>query len=121
NLHWRSLGDVIRKAYQWRIDPDGVVNIRMFANELLLRNDDSKERFYQIQKADRDSAGVKEITVNGMHVDWQTSNDSIAFNCNLPPGEEILTQLQYCHSPEPIKLEYPLEDRVKTACRRSLR
>lgn len=120
NLHWRSLGDVIRESYQWRMSLQGVVNIRMFANELLLRNDGGEERFYAIEKADRSSAGVKEVTADGRHVDWQETNGSIAFDCNLPPGAQLLIQVQYRPSLEPIRFEHSLEDMVKTAFRRSL-
>jgi hypothetical protein len=120
DLKWRSLGDVIRKSYQWRMGSQGVVNIRMFANELLLRNEGDKERLYQIQKADRGSVGVKQVTVDGRHVDWHPNDGSIAFDCNLSPGAEILIQVRYISSPVSLELNNSVPDGVKTAFRRSL-
>jgi Domain of unknown function (DUF1939) len=37
-LTWRSLGDVIRRAYQQRLLKDGTHQIRMFGNEIILHN-----------------------------------------------------------------------------------
>ena len=42
-LRWQPLGKVIRRAYQWRKAPSGDVHIRMFANELELKNEHPRE------------------------------------------------------------------------------
>lgn len=94
-LCWRSLGEVIRRSYQWRLGPDGVVQVRMFANELLLKNGDGAERQYQIEKADVGSAGVREVTADGRPLEWQTDGYSIVFTCQIPSGAEVLIQVRY--------------------------
>ena len=119
-LHWRSLGEVIRRSYQWRRRSDGIIDIRMFANELVLKSTSDEDQSYQIQKADRGSCGVQEVWANGERLEWQTANGSITFVCNLPPGAEVLIQVQYVSSPDPAELKHSLQDRVKTVFRRSL-
>ncbi len=94
-LRWRSLGEVIRRSYQWRLGPSGAVQVRMFANELLLKNASSSERQYQIEKADLDSAGVREVTANGHPLAWQTDGPSIVFICPISAGAEVLIQVRY--------------------------
>jgi hypothetical protein len=94
-LHWRSLGDVIRRSYQWRLAPDRVVHIRMFANELLLKNGDGAERQYRVEKADTGSVGVKEVTANGRSLEWQTDGNFIVFSCKIPSGAEVLIRVRY--------------------------
>lgn len=94
-LRWRSLGDVIRRSYQWRLGPNRVVQVRMFANELLLKNDDNVERQYQIEKADEGSAGVREVTADGRYLEWTTDGHAIVFICQIPSGAEVLIQVRY--------------------------
>lgn len=120
-LRWRSLGDVIRRSYQWRIDSDGVVHVRMFANELFLTNDGDAEREYRIEKADQGSVGVEEVTADGRSVLWQNAGGSLFFGCTVPPGKEALIQVRYAR---PEKSSVPSEGingSVKIAMRRRLR
>jgi hypothetical protein len=94
-LRWRSLGDVIRRSYHWRIDSDGIVHVRMFANELLLRNDSNAARKYRIEKADQDSVGIEEVTEDDRSIDWQTDGVSVFFPCTIPPRKEALLRVRY--------------------------
>jgi len=94
-LHWRSLGDVLRRSYQWRIESDGIVQVRMFANELLLKNDGDAEREYRIEKADADSVGIEEVTANDRSLDWQANGVSVFFTCAIPPGKEVSLRVRY--------------------------
>ena len=94
-LRWRSLGDVIRRSYQWRTNCDGIVHVRMFANELLLKNDCDVKRKYSIEKPNADGVGIEEVTVNDGAVDWQTNGASIFFTCTIPPGKEALLRVRY--------------------------
>jgi hypothetical protein len=94
-LHWRTLRDVIRRSYQWRIESDGIVQVRMFANELLLKNDGDAEREYRIEKADADSVGIEEVTANDRSLNWQANGVSVFFTCKIPPGKEVLFRVRY--------------------------
>jgi hypothetical protein len=94
-LRWRSLGDVIRRSYLWRVDSDGIVRVRMFANELLLKNDGEAERQYRIEKADADSVGIEEVTANDRSLDWQANGSSVFFTCTIPPKLEVLLRVRY--------------------------
>jgi glycosyltransferase involved in cell wall biosynthesis len=120
-LHWRSLGDVIRRSYQWRLAPDGIVHVRMFANELLLQNGHGAERQYRVEKADAGSVGVKEVTANGRSLEWQTDGNFIVFSCKIPSGAEVLIRVRYT----PLETtngrrKGALSDFVQTAARRYL-
>jgi hypothetical protein len=94
-LRWRSLGEVIRRSYHRRIDSDGVVRIRMFANELLLKNDDDAECEYRIEKADQNSVGVEEVTADGRCLEWQTDGTTLSFACTIPVVREVLIRVRY--------------------------
>lgn len=94
-LRWRSLGDVIRRSYQSRVDSDGIVRVRMFANELLLKNDGDTEQEYRIEKADSDSVGIEGVTANDRSLDWKANGLSVFFTCTIRPGQQALLRVRY--------------------------
>ena len=53
------------------------VLIRMFANELELKNEDDNERAYVIGKADHGSVGVEAILTDRGPVAWKRDADRI--------------------------------------------
>jgi hypothetical protein len=117
-LQWGGLGQVLRRTYQRRVGSNGEVQIRMFANELLLRNESQDGQSYQIQKANEDSAGIEKILVDGYPVEWEMNNESIGFSCTIPPNTEILIQIQYRSSLGPVTEGDSLKSMTKTALRR---
>jgi hypothetical protein len=120
-LQWRSLGDVLKRSYEWRIRPDGVTQIRMFANEMSLKNGHGAERQYLIEKPDEKSAGVREVTANGRSLEWQREGYAILFTCRIPSGAEVLIRVQYTRSREKeSRGRIALSSFVKIAIRRYL-
>ncbi len=119
-LRWRGLGDVLRRSYQWRRGPKDVTHIKMFANELLLANEGEKDRLYQIEKVDRGSSGIEEITVEGMRVEWDTSGHSIIFQCTISAGAQVLIKVHYSPSRELLTTENVKKHFVRIALRRYL-
>jgi hypothetical protein len=118
SLQWHSLGEVIRRSYQWRISSEDVVEIRMFATELLLSNESGDDRSYQIQKATQGSRDVEAVWANGSRVEWETHNDRIMFSCKLGPRTEMLIQVQYRPTEVAITTDNPVSDRLMIAFRR---
>jgi hypothetical protein len=117
-LRWRSLGDVLRRAYQWRKHASGHIQIRMFANELLLTNENRDTQYYEVEKQDHDSVGIKEVLLNGAQVKWRAQKDILMFSCKLEPGEETLIQVFYNTYEGPIQTDRSLKGRFKVALRR---
>jgi hypothetical protein len=119
-LHWRSLGDVIRRSYHWRIDSDGIVQIRMFANELLLKNKGEAVREYRIEKPDKASAGIEEVTADDRSLSWQTDGASVFFTCTISPGKEVLLRVRYSPAANNSGRNKRLSQSMKIAARRYL-
>jgi hypothetical protein len=120
NLHWRGLGDVIRGSFQWRRSADGVIRVRMFANELVLKNGGSEERIYRIEKSDEGSVGVQEVTANGRALEWQTDGYVISFTCKVPSGTEVLLRVRYTPPEKAAENMHTISSTVKVAGRRYL-
>ena len=119
-LRWRSLGEVIRRSYNWRMDSDGVVRIRMFANELLLKNDGDAECEYRIEKADQNSVGVEEVTADGRCLEWETNGTTLSFACTIPVGREVLIRVRYTRPEKANVRNQDLAAAAKIAMRRYL-
>lgn len=119
-LQWRSLGEVVRRAYQWRVGPEGEIQVRMFANELRLRNESQREQSYHVRKANEGSAGIENIFMNGLPVMWEVDNASITFSCKIPPSTEVLIRVQYRSSLGRVTGSESVNSRARTALRRYL-
>jgi hypothetical protein len=89
-LEWRSLPDVIERSYKWRGAEDGVVQVKMFANKLVVENPSSNERSYNIEKPDNVDIGVAEVTKNGAVVNWKAVGGNIAFDITIPARSRAL-------------------------------
>ena len=113
-IDWRSLGEVIRRSYTWRRGTKGEIQVRMFANELLLENKTATSQTYRIQKSDVGSSGVTEVTADGDPVTWRKDGDVICFECSMPSGRRVLLQVQYA-APSTA----PHAEMVRSATRRA--
>jgi hypothetical protein len=120
SLKWRGLGDVLRRSYQQRAADDGIVDIRMFVSELLLRNDGAEKKMYRIEKADSGNMPIAAVLVNDAVVDWQKNESSISFQCEIAPDSEVLLQVQYQYTPEPAEVRSSFAVTAKVAGRRYL-
>ena len=96
------------------------MHIRMFANELLLKNDSDVDREYRIEKADKDSVGIEEVTANDRSVGWQQSGVSVFFTCTIPPGKEVLLRIRYTPPARNSDLHKHLSRSLRVATRRYL-
>jgi hypothetical protein len=63
-LQWRGLADVIERSYKWRLDGDGVVHVRMFANKLALENESRNDCSYHVEKSDHRRTVTLDVAVS---------------------------------------------------------
>jgi hypothetical protein len=118
HLEWQPLGKVIRRAYQWRRVASDVLHIRMFANELELRNEDAGERTYVIEKSDHRSVGVQAVLTDRGPVAWKRDADRIVTTVQLRPGDETRVRVLYAPPAEAAAYRCSPLEVVQTAVRR---
>jgi hypothetical protein len=120
DLKWRPLGDVLRRGYHCRMDAEGIVHVRMFTSELLLRNETNQARDYEISKAEHKSSGITAVLANGKTIPWKSVNGDLSFTHEIPAGADAAFQVQYpCSQPAAIS-RGNLKTTIKTAVRRYL-
>lgn len=119
-LRWRGLGDLLRRVFESQTDNVGLVHVRMFANELLLKNTASTKREYRISKANTESAGVTEVLLDGEPATWRKDDDTIIVFCSIPAGSEVSIRIRYRGVESNPNRNYSLRDAVQVAGRRYL-
>ena len=119
-LQWRSLGEVLRRSYQCRVRGDGSIQVRMFANEMVLDNSDDVAHEYRVEKRDEGSVGVTDVSVDGTSVAWQTDQQSLTFQSTVPAKSSVLVQVRYTPANTAPRRKGAITRFMKVAARRYL-
>ena len=118
-LDWQPLGAVIRRAYQWRVATSSQdLYVRMFANELALKNEQGSDRTYVIEKGDRGSAGVQAVLTDRGPVAWTRQAERIIATVPLRAGEETTVRVLYTSPPGVTEFGSSPREALRTAARR---
>jgi hypothetical protein len=119
-LTWRTLADVLRRAYQQQRLADGTFRIRMYGNEIALENPDSTSRHILIEKTEHAPENVDRIEADGAGIRFLADQGVLRFNLRLNAGEIARIRVFYKDSygdPNPAR---PLSRQLKLAARRYL-
>jgi hypothetical protein len=116
-LKWRSLGGVIRRAYQHWL-AGGNRHVRMFGNEIIVENSGSDPQHVIVEKSERVAGSVARVELAGRQVKFGSNDNSLRFEFDLRPGESALARVcftEMCGEPVGKK---GLRGQVKVAARR---
>jgi hypothetical protein len=111
-LAWGSLGDVIRGACRQRERSEGVVEVEMYASELILCNHFQQRRRFAIRKRECEPSAVKEILVDSQQVPWESDRGELRFHFDLNPGQRANVCLNFREA-VPGGAQYPESFRYK--------
>ena len=109
SVHWRSLGQVVRRACRRRNNTDGSQHLEMYANELIVENPSNQAIELRIWKRKSSDDVASQILCDGMPVTWRTKDEHFVFGGRIEP-----------HSESNFRVVYP-EQAVSKNVRRSLR
>lgn len=98
HLHWRPLGQVIRRACRRRANSAGSEDVEMYGNELLINNPSDQAIEVKIRKRKSQDDLVSEILCDEKPVMWATEGEHFVF------GERILT-----HSEKRFRVVYQVQ------------
>jgi hypothetical protein len=119
-LHWRPLGEVIRRACRRRISRSGVEEVEMYGNELLIGNPSDQEIELRVHKRESHGDLVAEILSDGEPVTWTTEVDQLVFNERIWPHSEKRLQVVYRQRAGAGKVGRSLSFELSVAVRRML-
>lgn len=119
-VHWRPLGDVIRRACRRRANPDGVEEVEMYGNELLIDNPEARPIQVTIRKKSGQSDPVSEVFCNGEPIEWTINAGYLVFSGSILPGTESRFKVQYQNIADPATIDRSLRFELAVAARRVL-
>ena len=94
SIEWRGLEEIVRNSYLWRTDAGGVVHVRLFCDDSVVRNDWPTPRQFRFSKSlDRDQLKPPAVAANGEYVTTVTAESEVCFERTLQPGEQVAIEL----------------------------
>lgn len=94
-LHWRSLGEVLRRACSIRRVETGGFEIRMYGSELLFLNPMSEEVDVRIRKRERRRDAVAQVKCTPGITKSHYLAGEIVVNRRLDPRKELKVEFEY--------------------------
>ena len=94
-LSWRGLGEVVKHSYRQRELSPGVIEIEMYANEILINNNSDRVRHFSIRRREIDSSSIDEIHDESGAIPWSALDGHISFEVELRPGQKKTISLAF--------------------------
>jgi hypothetical protein len=94
-LSWRSLGEVVRRSCRQRELSTEVVEVEMYGTELRMENRSEKRKRFIITRRESDPSAIKEIRAESDQIAWHFSDDRIALEIELNPGDSRTVGIRF--------------------------
>ena len=94
-LTWRTLGNVVRRAYQQRLREDGVFQIRMFSSEIIIENAAPVSRHIAVEKSEHAPERIDRVEVAGQEVAFLHDQSCMRFELNIGPRQSLPIRIAY--------------------------
>lgn len=118
-LCWRTLGDAVRRSYAVQ-RRDGRIRVKMFAEEIVIENNEQASRQITVLKEELDIGSVKGVTVNREAVGYEHLNGNLQFVIDVAPKSMAEVHCTYHERANPSTTSEPISYRLKVAARRYL-
>lgn len=89
-LHWRPLGDVLRRACRYRVTDKGMHEYWMYSHELWVKNNGVDTALFTVRKKERDPAVISRIEGSEGDLDWEVREGYVEFSGRVAVGKEGL-------------------------------
>jgi hypothetical protein len=99
-LHWRPLGQVIRRACRRRTTTaTGTVEFHMYGNELIVENPSDEQMKIKISRRVGRDAPKPQIHCGGKAIEWTKDGEALVFWAQIEPRSEKLFRLLWEETP----------------------
>ena len=119
-LRWRGLPDVIERSYKWKDNGSGVVQVRMFANKLVLENDELHEVVYCVEKESHQGRGAVEVWGSGSRLEARSRSGVVACEVKIPAKGRSLLEMRWIFPSTTYTVKQNVKVKAKVALRRYL-
>lgn len=121
SIRWDTLGSIVRQSYRTRVRKDGSVDIKMYANPIVIVNTSSAKRCYHIRKIETDQASIMKIKIDGGKIVFSRKNTgNILIVAEIQPQTRAEITIHYKNSYSIKDHGYRENDPVPVILRRHL-
>lgn len=120
HLHWRSLGEVLRRACRRRLNGAGEEEVEMYGNELLMHNPSNQMVKVHIRKRENELNLIAEVRSDRKPIMWTAETDHFACEEEIEPHSERHLQVVYRERDPLEKMNRSLRFELSVAGRRIL-
>jgi hypothetical protein len=95
SLRWRRLGEVIRRACRRRTTAEGVEEVEMYGNELLIDNPSDEAIYVRIRKRESQADLIAEALCDEKPTRWAVEEDHLVLGERIRPRSEGRLRVVY--------------------------
>jgi hypothetical protein len=95
DTRWTSLGEIARHSHLLRHRIDGGIDVRMFSNEMDLRNPTAGEVEFHIQREEILSSALIALTIDGAPATFEHSMNLLTLRLVIPPNQVRKIRITY--------------------------
>jgi hypothetical protein len=112
DTHWTSLGEIARHSHLVRQREDGEFEVRMFSNEMDLKNPTDRDAAFYIKRQEDFSSAIRSLTIDGVPAAPERSGNMLALRLVIPARQVRKLRVAYQND-----LDLPREDIRKSELR----
>jgi hypothetical protein len=95
DTRWKSLGEIARHLYLVRRREDGEFDVRMFSNEMALRNPNQRDAVFHVEVEEDGSAVMPSLAIDDSLAMFERSGVMLTFRLMVPAGQVRKVRLRY--------------------------
>lgn len=95
NTQWTSLGEIARHSHLVRRREDGGFDVRMFSNEMDLKNPTDRDAVFYIKREEDFSSAIRSLTIDGVPVAFERSRNMVALRLVIPARQARKLRVAY--------------------------
>jgi hypothetical protein len=86
-LRWTNLAEVVRRSFRQREISPGVIEVEMYGSEVRVENPSGGKKLFRFHKRESAPDAIVGIRVADQPVKWTSTENQVAFETELNPGE----------------------------------
>jgi hypothetical protein len=95
DLEWLNAEEIARRLYLQKTNDDGSVDLRMYADRLLVDNEQGRGAIYHITKSETLDVPIAGVTVNGYDFPYRVEDDVLKLDAYLPAKATMEVHIHY--------------------------
>jgi hypothetical protein len=94
-VEWQSLDYIVKHLYLEKRNDDGSMDVRMYANDLILKNEYDSEQVYHFSKEEILNVPIARLTVNDQEFPYYMEKDLLKLDVRIPASTFIEIEIRY--------------------------